>query len=177
MLHCHITYCLDVLVGLALRTWHSQNVGKSLEGGSLCGSHSLKLGHSWTHGVSCLAGTTAGWKYSKAGGISHFYGPHIGAPFAGLVHYQQNLDCYTATYTISYNNEDPGTQAGCSTCIIFALTYSCHARACAVKRAKQIVINNACSSSTTQMTLGPLLGMKSVVWMRHAGMLTVRPCL
>ncbi len=29
---------------------------------------------------------------------------------AGLVHYQQNLDCYEATYTISYNNEDPGTQ-------------------------------------------------------------------
>ena len=29
---------------------------------------------------------------------------------AGLVHYQQNLDCYTATYTISYNSEDPGTQ-------------------------------------------------------------------
>ena len=31
-------------------------------------------------------------------------------PCAGLVHYQQNLDCYTATYTISYNSEDPGTQ-------------------------------------------------------------------
>ena len=29
---------------------------------------------------------------------------------AGLAHYQQNLDCYTATYTISYNSEDPGTQ-------------------------------------------------------------------
>ncbi|CAK0737411.1 hypothetical protein CVIRNUC_000908 [Coccomyxa viridis] len=28
----------------------------------------------------------------------------------GLVHYQQNLDCYTASYTISYNSEDPGTQ-------------------------------------------------------------------
>ena len=28
----------------------------------------------------------------------------------GLVHYQQNLDCYQATYTISYNSEDPGTQ-------------------------------------------------------------------
>ncbi|BDA44486.1 probable Nectarin-1 [Coccomyxa sp. Obi] len=28
----------------------------------------------------------------------------------GLVHYQQNLDCYDATYTISYNSEDPGTQ-------------------------------------------------------------------
>ncbi len=43
------------------------------------------------------------------------FGPHIGALIAGLVHYQQNLDCFTATYTISYNNEDPGTQAGCST--------------------------------------------------------------
>ena len=28
----------------------------------------------------------------------------------GLVHYQQNLDCYQTTYTISYNSEDPGTQ-------------------------------------------------------------------
>ena len=28
----------------------------------------------------------------------------------GLVHYQQNLDCNPAYYTISYNNEDPGTQ-------------------------------------------------------------------
>ena len=26
------------------------------------------------------------------------------------MHYQQNLDCYTASYTISYNSEDPGTQ-------------------------------------------------------------------
>lgn len=29
---------------------------------------------------------------------------------AGLVHYQQNLDCFDATYIISYNHEDPGTQ-------------------------------------------------------------------
>jgi len=28
----------------------------------------------------------------------------------GLVHYQQNNDCSPAYYTISYNNEDPGTQ-------------------------------------------------------------------
>ena len=28
----------------------------------------------------------------------------------GLMHYQQNLDCQPAYYTISYNNEDPGTQ-------------------------------------------------------------------
>nr|QOL01129.1 putative extracellular protein CSOL_053 [Pseudococcomyxa simplex] len=28
----------------------------------------------------------------------------------GLVHYQQNLDCFDATYIISYNHEDPGTQ-------------------------------------------------------------------
>ena len=29
---------------------------------------------------------------------------------AGLVHYQQNLGCEPAVYSISYNNEDPGTQ-------------------------------------------------------------------
>ena len=29
---------------------------------------------------------------------------------AGLIHYQQNLGCDAATYTISYNSEDPGTQ-------------------------------------------------------------------
>ncbi|KAK9795842.1 hypothetical protein WJX73_000683 [Symbiochloris irregularis] len=28
----------------------------------------------------------------------------------GLVHYQQNLACEPAQYTISYNSEDPGTQ-------------------------------------------------------------------
>ncbi|KAK9835419.1 hypothetical protein WJX81_008222 [Elliptochloris bilobata] len=28
----------------------------------------------------------------------------------GLIHYQQNLGCNTATYTISYNSENPGTQ-------------------------------------------------------------------
>lgn len=29
---------------------------------------------------------------------------------AGLIHFQQNLGCEPATYTISYNSEDPGTQ-------------------------------------------------------------------
>lgn len=29
---------------------------------------------------------------------------------AGLIHYQQNLDCYTASYIITYNSADPGTQ-------------------------------------------------------------------
>ena len=29
---------------------------------------------------------------------------------AGLIHFQQNLGCKPATYTISYNSEDPGTQ-------------------------------------------------------------------
>ena len=30
---------------------------------------------------------------------------------AGLIHYQQNMDCLnTAKYLITYNNEDPGTQ-------------------------------------------------------------------
>ena len=28
----------------------------------------------------------------------------------GLLHYQQNLDCYDSTYIITYNSEDPGTQ-------------------------------------------------------------------
>ena len=28
----------------------------------------------------------------------------------GLIHYQQNLDCYDSTYIITYNSEDPGTQ-------------------------------------------------------------------
>ena len=30
--------------------------------------------------------------------------------FAGLIHYQQNLDCFTASYIITYNSADPGTQ-------------------------------------------------------------------
>ena len=31
-------------------------------------------------------------------------------PHAGLIHYQQNLDCFTASYIITYNSADPGTQ-------------------------------------------------------------------
>ena len=44
---------------------------------------------------------------------------------AGLVHYQQNLDCYTATYTISYNSEDPGTQVhqDCSSSAILCCSH------------------------------------------------------
>ncbi len=34
----------------------------------------------------------------------------------GLVHYQQNLDCYDSTYIITYNSEDPGTQV-CRPCM------------------------------------------------------------
>lgn len=34
---------------------------------------------------------------------------------AGLVHYQQNLGCEPAMYTISYNNEEPGTQVSLHT--------------------------------------------------------------
>ena len=33
---------------------------------------------------------------------------------AGLIHYQQNLDCYTASYIITYNSADPGTQVQCN---------------------------------------------------------------
>lgn len=59
---------------------------------------------------------------------------------AGLIHYQQNLGCDAATYTISYNNEDPGTQV--ALCYVLE---NCRAVHLVFNRTRDMLLTGVCS--------------------------------